>query len=265
MSPGAEAIQSLTAAFTAPVPGSLEALAGHLAEGVVIAGPICPAEGKVAVLEALANPPRAGIFAEASWSDAVPDGDTVSVRATLPAGAPFLGMDLVVHLDGGLITAVDETLLRPPPPEPVAVDLRGNITDALGTALADGCPVVVAYVGTDEAPHLSFRGSTHVHDPDHLAIWVRDPAGGLLGAVGSNPNMSLLYRNPATATNYLFTGLGAVVDDPDTVARVYEETPAAERALDPRRAGKALLVEVVTVGGRGPSGPVRMERARQSS
>jgi hypothetical protein len=261
MSQVSDAARALSAAFSAPGAPSAEALADHLTDDVAIVGPICAAEGKDNVLAALENPRTPALFAQASWSEPSEDGTVVSLQATLPPGAPIAGMDLTLTIVDGRIAAIDESLLRAPPPTPSAVDLGADIAEALSNALSEGAPVVVGYVGPDNAPHLSFRGSTQVYDADHLAIWIRDPEGGILGAVRTNPKVSLVYRNGATGHSFIFTGRAAISEEPDVAERVYQGSPQPERAQDPQRKGRALLIEIDTVAGRGPNGPFRMERA----
>ncbi|MFC7658787.1 hypothetical protein ACFQV8_23810 [Pseudonocardia benzenivorans] len=57
------------------------------------------------------------------------------------------------------------------------IALTEEITERINGALAGKKPVTVTYVGLDDRPHMSLRGSTHVHGPDQLAIWVRHASG----------------------------------------------------------------------------------------
>src|ERR1700730_18687637 len=63
------------------------------------------------------------------------------------------------------------------------IQLDDDIRAAINGAFAARNFVVLGYVGDEGAPHLSFRGSTQVFGPDQLAIWVRNPDGGLVRAV----------------------------------------------------------------------------------
>jgi hypothetical protein len=92
-------------------------------------------------------------------------------------------------------------------------------------------------------------------------MWARDPAGGLLRAIHTNPNLSLFYRDPATRIAYEITGRARVIDDPDDRARVYERSPAVERNLDPRVRGVAVVVDVDSLVGGGPGGRVNLQRS----
>ena len=95
------------------------------------------------------------------------------------------------------------------------IALTDEIVQRVNSALADRKPLAVTYVDQEGRPHLSLRGSTHVHAPDQLAIWVRHAGRGLAGAVATNPALALLYRDADTRTTYVFNGRARVVDDED--------------------------------------------------
>src|SRR5215469_14491036 len=96
--------------------------------------------------------------------------------------------------EAGVLTEVVQETVPAPPPEPGALVLPAEVRDDVNGALVNGTPVVVAYVDADGAPHLSLRGSTQTHGDDQLALWIRDPAGGLLRAIADRPILSLFYR-----------------------------------------------------------------------
>ena len=130
------------------------------------------------------------------------------------------------------------------------IELGAEMRERLAAAMDEGVPIVLASVDDGGAPHLSFYGSTHVHSADQLAVWVRDPAGGLLQRIRTNPNVALMYRNPAARLAWQFTGRARPVDDPDEARRVYDESPEIERGRDPERLGRAVVVDVDRVRGR---------------
>jgi hypothetical protein len=144
------------------------------------------------------------------------------------------------------------------PPSPI--QLTEEIRAAVNGALANGTPVVVAYVDERGQPRLSFRGSTQVFGDDQLAIWVRNPEGGLPRALAANPRVSLLYRNPQPRTMLLFEGRGRIDPAEATRATVYEQAPEVERNFDPERKGLALIVDLDRVAGFTPAGRVLMQR-----
>jgi hypothetical protein len=138
------------------------------------------------------------------------------------------------------------------------------IDDGLATLINGsfeaGTPMLVAYVDANNQARLSFRGSIHVHTADQLAIWVRDPAGGLPNALANNPQLTLMYRNAPTRSTIFFYGRGHVENDDATRARVYDESPEGERGRDPERKGVPLIVDLDVVQGGSPDARVDMHR-----
>jgi hypothetical protein len=59
------------------------------------------------------------------------------------------------------------------------LDLTGEIASAVDGAALRGHTLALAYLGDDGYPSVSFRGSTHVHGPEQLAIWARKADDGL--------------------------------------------------------------------------------------
>ncbi len=131
------------------------------------------------------------------------------------------------------------------------IELTDEMRDALASALTDRAPVIVSYADATGQPHISFRGTTQVFSTDQIAIWVRNPEGGILAAVATNPKVALLYRNPATRLAWQFLGRAHVDDSEQTRAQVYDASPEVERNQDPERKGKALIVDVDQVIQRG--------------
>jgi hypothetical protein len=138
------------------------------------------------------------------------------------------------------------------------------LTDAhaelLSGALANGTPMIVAYVDADGRPHLSFRATVQVFGPDRLGMWIRDPAGGLARALATNPHLSCFYSDRAKGVTLQFSGRGHI-DDTDAVRNaVYDGSPEAERNMDWRKRGVAVVVDLDQVDGRDSAGRVEMAR-----
>jgi hypothetical protein len=131
------------------------------------------------------------------------------------------------------------------------IDLPDEFRERLSSALVDGFPVVVGSVGDDGVPHLSFYGTTQVFDRDHLALWARDPDGGLVTRIATNPHVALVYRNSRERVTWFFDGIARRDEEPDVRRRVYDASPLLERDQDPDRAGVAVVVELTRVRGRG--------------
>lgn len=141
------------------------------------------------------------------------------------------------------------------------IALTDEIVRRVNSALAEGRALAVSYVDPDGRPHLSLRGSVHVHGPDQLALWVRKAGSGLAGAVAANPALSLLYRDAGTRTTYVFAGRARVVDDEDVREAVFGAIPAVERDHDPERTGVAVVVDLDSVTG-GTVGGTQVSQAR---
>jgi hypothetical protein len=139
------------------------------------------------------------------------------------------------------------------------IQLDEEISEAINGAFEARNFVVLGYIGDDEAPHLSFRGSTQVFGPDQLAIWVRNPDGGLVRAIRTRPQVTLLYRS--SEPRRLLTFIGRARVDPRANDVVYANSHPAERDRDPQKKGVALIIDLEEVSGFGPSGPIRMTRA----
>ena len=60
------------------------------------------------------------------------------------------------------------------------IELDDEVRERVAAAIDNGNVLTAAYVDSAGKPHISFYGSTHVHGPDELAIWVRSPASALL-------------------------------------------------------------------------------------
>lgn len=139
--------------------------------------------------------------------------------------------------------------------------ISAELAERINTSFTSGLPMLIAYVNAESQAKLSFRGSTHVHSDDQLAVWVRDPEGGILNAIGSNNKVTLMFRDPATRTTIFFYGRAHVEDDQATRDRVYDESPEAERNADPDRKGKPLIVDLDQIQGRTPDGPLNLTRS----
>ena len=145
--------------------------------------------------------------------------------------------------------------------EATPVNLNDEIKEAVNGALGNGTPVVVAYVNEDGQPSLSFRGSTQVYSQDQLAIWVRNPEGGLLRSLAKNPRITVLYRNPATRQMLNIQGRGHVESAEDVREKVYSGAPESEQKADAEKKGHPLIIDVDRVTGAGPSGRIAMQRS----
>ena len=127
--------------------------------------------------------------------------------------------------------------------------LTADMQEAVNTAFATRRPIVVAHVA-DNAPHLSYRGSTQAYSDTQLAIWVRNPKGGILDAIEENPAVALLfgYFEPDDRGFMIFRGR-ARRDDSDAV-----------RNQDAEQKGVAVIIDLDSVDGFFGGEGIRMRR-----
>lgn len=139
------------------------------------------------------------------------------------------------------------------------IELTDEMRDALASALTDRMPVIMTYVDATGQPHLSYRGTAQVFSKDQLAVWARNPEGGLPAAMaaGTNPKVALLYRNTETRVAWQFLGRGHVETDEAARNRIFDASPELERNQDLERKGIAIVIDVDQVVMRGQ---VIMER-----
>ena len=129
------------------------------------------------------------------------------------------------------------------------IALTGEIAERINNALENRKPLTVSYVGLDNRPHMSLRGSTHVYRADQLAIWVRHSEGGIVEAISANPAVGLLYRDADSRTTYVVSGRAHVAGDESTRRAVFDASPKVEQDHDPERLGVAVLIDVDEVKG----------------
>ena len=150
----------------------------------------------------------------------------------------------------------------PPPPAPLTeMKLPAAIKDAVNNAFTNGKPVLVAYVDEDGQPSLSFRGSAQAFSDSALAIWVRNPEGGLQKALGKNPRISLMYRDPTpeSRTMLQFKGKARLGNDAERET-VYNNAPEPERNADREKKGFPLIIDLERVDGFAPGVRVAMRK-----
>jgi hypothetical protein len=148
------------------------------------------------------------------------------------------------------------------PPVLTELKLTDQIRQIIDGALARGRPMSLAYVDTNGRPSLSFRGSTQAYDDSHLAIWVRNPHDGIVGAIARNPNVTLLYGDLDPQARAFITFRGRARFDHDETARrkVYDNSPELERNLDKERKGAPLIIDLDSVDGLIPGYMLKMRR-----
>jgi hypothetical protein len=252
-------LERYVAALREPTPSNLGKLDAVLAPDVEVVGLVGAGSSAGGVRASLERPLMPGLLDGASWQAPRAENDVVSVEAVLADGARYAAILFFVHVgEEGSITRVEQQVRPLPPPPAVPLRLTDEIKATVAGALANGTPVLVSYVDADGAPHLSPRGSTQPYGDTQLAIWVRDPGGGLLRGIAAHPRIALLYRDGATRTTYTFAGRAHAEHDAVVRDTVYAHTPELERNLDALRLGVPVIVDLDRVEGMGPAGRVVM-------
>ncbi len=138
------------------------------------------------------------------------------------------------------------------PPATTELKLSSALKETVNTALARGRMISVAYVSPEGRPELSFRGSVQAYSDTQLAIWVRNPVGGILNAVATGrPHIVLLYGElgAQSKTFVTFRGRGRVETSESVRRKVYDDSPEVERDFDKDRKGVALIIDLDSVEG----------------
>jgi hypothetical protein len=239
---------------------ALKAVASLLADDVVVETNFGRAEGAEAAVALLSEPRTAGLVAGATWSAPEAEGDRLIVTATPSGPAPFGGLELAFEFSGGRIARVEQQTLPAAPPEPAPIRLTDEIKNAVDGALDNATPMLIAYCDDGGQIHLSFRGTIQSHGDDQLALWARDPGGGLPRNIQARPQVTLFYQDPATRTSYTFYGRARLEPEPAARTAIFERSPARERQADFRRRGAAIVVDLDRVEGRDSAGRFLLAR-----
>ena len=130
----------------------------------------------------------------------------------------------------------------------------------VNSAFAEGHPIVVAGVTMDGEPTVSYRGTAQTLGDSALAFWTRDAAGStLVSSLDTHPTVVCVYTNMPERRFYQFGGKARLNEDPEVDRTVYDNSHELEQQRDPDRKGKAIVVELDWVQGRGVDGPFRLE------
>ena len=154
------------------------------------------------------------------------------------------------------------TQQQTPPPALTELKLTPEIKDAVNGSFMGGNPVIVAYVNEQGQPSVSFRGSAQAYSDHQLAVWVRNPDGGILKGVNKNPNITIMYRNPNPEARAIITfkGKGRIDESADARKAVYDNSPEPERNADREQKGKALIIDLESVDGFMPGARLQMRK-----
>lgn len=201
--------------------------------------------GRAAVLARVSGDwPITPMLARLGWTEPVTENGQAVITSSGTEKLTFTFDDddriAQVRLDGGWGSGVVATPPTGGPVDEIPLPVRGLIN----TARVNETPMVVTYVGDDGEPHSSFRGSVCVIGPTELGIWVRDPNGGLPGALANHPVITTVYSDFHGRGMITISGPAHVDADPEIRRRVYERSPEVEQTHDLDRRGVAVVIEV---------------------
>ena len=221
--------------------------------------------GRDAAMKYMAGPTAFTFYQKGAWSEPKLDGDAIEVVAVPEPGA--VGSTLRCHFTGNRISLLQDQALGRPAVEQKGIKLPPEIKALINEAAANKSPIMLAYVDETGQPSLSFRGSTHAHSDDQLAIWLRKAEGGLTQAIAKNPRVALMYRDNAGGGMFHFQGRARITIDPTERQKIYDNSPENERNHDIDMTGGALIIDLDFLQGfvgRTPdgrsSGRIRMRR-----
>ena len=123
------------------------------------------------------------------------------------------------------------------------IKLTDQMRELIDPALAKGTPCLVATASKDGVPNIGYKGSVMVFDDESLAYWERTNQGTRHN-VEENPNVMILFRDPATRAAWRFVGKATLYKEGPLREQVMARTVPAELDRDPERKGAAVIVRV---------------------
>ena len=129
--------------------------------------------------------------------------------------------------------------------------LKQKVMDAY---VPNDWPIMVAYVDGQGRPGMSYRGSLVVVSETQLGFWARNGEGGTASAIGANPNLTFVYREPTpdhgrSAAVVTFRGKARIDNSDAARDAVYNTMPQRERDADAEKKGAAIIVDLDSITG----------------
>lgn len=123
------------------------------------------------------------------------------------------------------------------------IKLTDQMRELIDAALAKGTPCLIATVSKDGIPNIGYKGSTMVFDDESLAYWERTRQGTLEN-LEQNPNVMVLFRDPAARAAWRFVGKATIHKEGPLRDQVMARTVQAELDRDPERKGYGVIIKV---------------------
>lgn len=125
----------------------------------------------------------------------------------------------------------------------MGIELTQEMRERIDNALAEGNPMLVATSSGSGMPDLVYKGSLMVFDGEHLAFWER-ALGTTLRNLQENPQVCVMYRNPATRMAWKMFGVAELHEGDGTRDEVMKRTIQLELDRDPERKGIGVVIRV---------------------
>lgn len=132
------------------------------------------------------------------------------------------------------------------------LEVTAKMGALLHGALMSGHPATVAYIGLDNAPHLSHRGTLQRLNDRQLAFWARNPEGGIVKAIGEHSRLAVLYSDFSDLAHRVllnFAGRASIETTEEVRRKVYDSSPEFERRADADRSGIAIIIDIDEING----------------
>ena len=198
--------------------------------------------GRDAAMKYMAGPTAFTHYQTGKWSDPKLEDGVVEVTFVPEPGA--VGAKLRCEFVGDRIAAMQDRAFGLPAVEQKGIKLSPEMKAAINGAVGNKSPIMLSYVDERGQPSLSFRGSTHAHSDDQLAMWLRKAEGGFPDAIAKNPKVALMFRDNVTGGMLNFQGRARVTTDPQERKIVFDHSPENERNHDLEMHGAAVIIDL---------------------
>src|SRR5262249_39211030 len=147
--------------------------------------------------EALASPRFRPLLASGEWAEDTSEPGVLTLTCTLPDDSFLKSITFhLVSAGDGLVERV-ELQIAAGSPRPTPIKLTDEMKQAINGALDAGHPMLVTHVDATGHPKLSYRGTVQAYSDDQLALWNRDPHGGMTSALRDNANLAFYLQDKA--------------------------------------------------------------------
>lgn len=126
------------------------------------------------------------------------------------------------------------------------INLIDKMREMVDSALANGCPCVLATASASGEPDIGFKGSMMIYDNESLAYWERTRRQHLKN-ITENPRLVVLFRDPKSRINWRFHGVATIHEDGAIREKVMGRVVKDELDKDPERKGLAVIIRVEKV------------------